>query len=263
MKNPITLIGFTAWPCFQWSPSLRFQQWNWSLSFQFRFDKIQIIPGHAKRPRLKLSPPLSLMFSLVYFPRNVNCISLKFSKCRTLDFFDSISLDMIINYHFHFQHEEEIYNVFFYARDYRDGSAHSSNYALRRSWARRLPRSQNWAPLECSDYLQFLHENDLFYTQYCVFKYENTITVFIKWFLFMHSFRCLLFRKWNPKIWLMYIASRWCQIKMQHLWKCSFPTPRSQYCPMIHLNGWLECWLLNPLQAGWWVMEIWLMTMWV
>ena len=121
------------------------------------------------------------MFSLVYLP--LKCKLYFFKNSRNVghgNFFDSISLDMIINYHFHFQHEEEIYNVFFYARDYRDGSAHSSNYALRRSWARRLPRSQNWAPLECSDYLQFLHENDLFYTQYCVFKYENTVTVFIK-----------------------------------------------------------------------------------
>ena len=87
---------------------------------------------------------------------------------------------MIINYHFHFEHNSEIFSVFFYSRDYRNGPAHSANHQLRRTWARRLPRTQNWAPLEGSPYIDFLNQNDLNYTQFCVFKFENAITIFIK-----------------------------------------------------------------------------------
>ena len=72
------------------------------------------------------------------------------------------------------------YSVFFYAPDYRPGPAHSAQHQMRREWARRLPLSRNWTPLEYSDYNQYLAANDLFYSQFCVFKFENAITIFVK-----------------------------------------------------------------------------------
>lgn len=108
-------------------------------------------------------------------------LPLKFRNVGKLTFQHNFIFQMIINYHFHFTHEDENYSVFFYSKDYRDPTAHSSNHALRRSWARRLPRSMNWAPLETNHpYVDFLHENQLFYELYCVFKYENSITIFIR-----------------------------------------------------------------------------------
>ena len=99
-------------------------------------------------------------------------------KHPTLPLFSTFR--MIINYTFNFQHQEFTYSVFFYGDDYVPGPAHSAQHQMRRDWARRLPITRNWAILEYSDYKAYLEANDLFYTQYCVFKYENAITIFIK-----------------------------------------------------------------------------------
>ena len=87
---------------------------------------------------------------------------------------------MNINYFFNFVENGEIFSIFFLSNTSESGQAHSANHALRRTWAKNLPRNQHWAPLENSDYLCFLHENDLHYEFYCVFKYENAITIFVK-----------------------------------------------------------------------------------
>ena len=92
----------------------------------------------------------------------------------------SLFLDMRVNYHFHFQQDQKTYNVFFVSGFQRDAIDHSSNHALRRLWASNLSLTQNWALLDHSEYLEFLHNNCLFYIEYCSFEYEGTITIFVR-----------------------------------------------------------------------------------